>query len=108
MNCQESLSSETSPLTLYYLHLLSEDPEGWPDLIHGSPEQGQGAGEQAALLQGLLSLAELEVSLERAGSPTAKNNPRLPICDRNLRKHIVKFREGLIMVISPNPFVFWH
>lgn len=54
-----------------------------------------------------LSLGGLEVRLGTAGSPTAKNNQHLPICDRNLRKHIVKFREGLT-AISPNPFVFWH
>lgn len=75
--------------------------------IHPSSLPPSCQGLSQSLQTSLLSLGGLEGGLGSAGSPTAKNNQPLPICDRNRRKHIVKFREGL-MAISPNPFVFWH
>lgn len=51
-------------------------------------------GLSQSLQTSLLSLSGLEGGLGTAGSPTAKNNQPLPRCDRNRRKHIVKFRGG--------------
>lgn len=55
----------------------------------------------------LLSLGGLKVVLGTAGSPTAKSNWRLSTCDKNLRKHIARFREGL-MAFCTKTFIFWH
>lgn len=55
----------------------------------------------------LLSLGGLKVVLGTVGSPTAKSNWRLSTCDKSLRKHIARFREGL-MAFCTKTFIFWH